>query len=102
MPTSSTPSSVPLIAPNFTIFSSDAPNITGTARKNVYSAATSRDVPMRMPPRMVAPERDVPGMSASTWNTPMSSASDQRSEAMEFTRGLRLRLYRSTNRKPAP
>ena len=43
MPTSSTPSSVPLIVPNFTIFSSDAPNITGTARKNVYSAATSRD-----------------------------------------------------------
>ena len=39
-----------------------APNITGIARKKEYSAATSLELPRIIPPRMVEPERDVPGM----------------------------------------
>jgi hypothetical protein len=50
--------------PNLTSFSALAPNITGTAKKKVYSAATVRDTPMRMAPKMVAPLREVPGNTA--------------------------------------
>ena len=66
IPSRSTTPCTPVNAPNLTIFSSDAPNMTGTARKKVYSAARPRDAPIRMPPRMVAPERDVPGTREST------------------------------------
>ena len=68
-------SSVELKAkPNFTSFRRLAPNITGIARKKVNSAATVRDVPARIPPIMVEPERDVPGITESTWKQPMISA----------------------------
>ena len=68
-------SSVELKAkPNFTSFRRLAPNITGIARKKVNSAATVREVPARIPPIMVEPERDVPGTTESTWNRPMMSA----------------------------
>ena len=57
-------SSVELKAkPNLTSFRRLAPNITGIARKKVNSAATVRDVPARIPPIMVDPERDVPGIT---------------------------------------
>ena len=52
--------------PNLTSFKSEAPNITGIARKNVNSAETYLDAPKIIPPRIVAPERDVPGTSANT------------------------------------
>ena len=74
-PTPSTASSKPVKAnPNFSTLMRLAPNITGMARKNVNSAATVRDVPSSIAPRMVAPERDVPGTRLSTWNRPMPSA----------------------------
>ena len=60
--------------PNFRIFSRLAPNMTGIPRKNVNSAATVREVPARIPPIMVEPERDVPGTTESTWNRPMMNA----------------------------
>ena len=60
--------------PNFKIFTKLAPNITGIARKNVNSAATYRDVPSKSAPTIVAPERDVPGISESTCHPPMSNA----------------------------
>ena len=60
--------------PNFTIFNKLAPNITGMARKKVYSAARVLDVPSKMPPMIVAPEREVHGISASTWKIPMHKA----------------------------
>lgn len=50
--------------PNFTTFNRLAPNITGIARKKVYSAATVRDTPIKRAPTMVAPEREVPGKTA--------------------------------------
>ena len=53
-------------SPNFTIFSRLAPNITGIARKKVYSAASVLDAPSKIPPMIVAPEREVPGISART------------------------------------
>ena len=43
------------------IFRRLAPNMTGIPRKKVNSAATVREVPTRIPPIMVEPERDVPG-----------------------------------------
>ncbi len=68
-------SSVELKAkPNLTSFRRLAPNITGIARKQVNSAATVRDVPARIPPIMVDPERDVPGITESTWKQPMISS----------------------------
>ena len=53
-------------SPNFTIFKRLAPNITGIARKKVYSAATVLEAPTRIPPIMVDPEREVPGIKDST------------------------------------
>lgn len=50
--------------PNFTTFRRLAPNITGIARKNVYSAATVLETPISNAPTMVAPEREVPGKIA--------------------------------------
>ena len=52
--------------PNFKSFNRLAPTITGIAKKNVNSAATKRDVPIKIAPIIVAPERDVPGINAST------------------------------------
>ena len=66
----------------FTSLSALAPNITGIAKKNVNSAATERVVPSSRPPMMVDPEREVPGMSESTWNTPIPSAIFQESSSM--------------------
>ena len=67
IPTRSTASSVPVkLKPNFKSFKKLAPNITGIARKNVNSAANSLDVPIKIPPIMVEPERDVPGIKERT------------------------------------
>ena len=61
--------------PNFTIFSRLAPNITGIAKKKVNSAATVLETPIRRAPKMVAPEREVPGkIAAISWNKPIISA----------------------------
>ena len=51
--------------PNFNNFNKLAPNITGIAKKNVNSAAISLDVPINIPPNIVAPDLDVPGINAS-------------------------------------
>ena len=70
-------SSIPVNAnPNFNTFRRLAPNITGIARKKVNSAATVLDIPIIIAPRIVAPERDVPGSAAATsWQKPMINAS---------------------------
>lgn len=61
--------------PNLTNLSKLAPNITGIARKNVNSAATSLDTPINKAPNIVAPEREVPGKTAAiTWNNPIITA----------------------------
>lgn len=52
--------------PNFRIFRRLAPNITGMPRKKVNSAATIRDVPAKIPPMIVEPEREVPGITDNT------------------------------------
>ena len=76
IPTNRIASSPPVkLNPNFTIFKRLAPAITGIARKNVNSAATVLDNPTRIPPRIVAPERDVPGkIAAISWNIPIQMA----------------------------
>ena len=64
------------------------PNIAGIARKNVNSAATVRETPMRSEPMMVAPEREVPGkIAAINWNTPIINAVRYPIAEMERTRG---------------
>ena len=52
------------LKPNFNNLSKLAPSMTGTARKNVNSAATVLETPIKSAPRIVAPERDVPGNTA--------------------------------------
>ena len=67
MPTIKTANSVPVKArPNFNSLIKLAPNITGIARKKVNSAAISLEAPMRIPPIMVEPEREVPGIRERT------------------------------------
>ena len=51
---------------NFITLSSDAPSITGIAIKKENSALATLETPVIIPPRMVEPERDVPGISEST------------------------------------
>lgn len=67
IPTNNTVSSKLLnTIPNLISLSKLAPNITGMAKKNVNSAATSLDTPINKAPNIVAPERDVPGKIAAT------------------------------------
>lgn len=61
-------------AKNLTIFSKLAPNIVGIPKKNENSADTKREPPIKMAPRIVAPERDVPGIKARTWKKPTIKA----------------------------
>ena len=55
-------------------FYAAAPSIAGIARKKENSAATKREQPRNTAPRIVAPDREVPGISASIWHTPISKA----------------------------
>lgn len=73
MPIRSIAVSIPVAGkPHFTSFNRLAPNITGTARKKVNSAAVVRETPSRSAPTIVAPEREVPGkIAAITWKTPI-------------------------------
>lgn len=52
--------------PNFSSFNKLAPNITGIARKKLNSAAIYLEHPKIIAPKMVAPEREVPGIREST------------------------------------
>ena len=51
---------------NFSTLTPDAPAIIGIAIKKENSDAAERDTPVSIPPRMVEPERDVPGISERT------------------------------------
>lgn len=88
--------------PNLTSFSALAPNITGTAKKKVYSAATVRDTPMRMAPKMVAPLREVPGNSCNQ----LKSTNDQRRSISQLANGMDLGGFAfvqvSTTKKKIP
>ena len=63
-----------ILYPCFMRVYADAAHIVGTARKKENSAATSRDVPRRMAPIIVAAERDVPGTIARHWINPINTA----------------------------
>lgn len=59
--------SIPIKAnPNFISFNALAPNIIGIDIKNEYSAAIWREVLNNIPPRIVDPEREVPGIKLNT------------------------------------
>ena len=49
---------------NLIIFNKEAPNIIGIAKKKENSEATFLEQPTIDAPKIVEPERDVPGMSA--------------------------------------
>ena len=62
--------------PYLTILRRLAPNMTGIARMKVNWAATVLETPIMIPPRIVAPDREVPGkIAAISWNSPMMRAS---------------------------
>ena len=66
MPTISTASSIPeKDIPNLSSFMKLAPNITGTARKKLNSAAATLETPINIAPSIVEPLRDVPGIKES-------------------------------------
>ena len=77
-----------------------ARNMVGMARKKENSVAALRDNPVNRPPMMVAPEREVPGMSENTWATPSLSASRQSMSSTSVMRGSRCR--RSTRKMTRP
>ena len=60
--------------PAFKSFTALAPNMVGIARKKENSAAMKREAPIRVAPIIVAPEREVPGIKASTWKIPIPKA----------------------------
>ena len=63
---------------SFTIYDDDdSKRIIKDAIKKLNSAAVPRDTPARMPPRMVEPERDVPGTRLRHWLTPIIIAVPQ-------------------------
>lgn len=47
-----------------------APSITGMDIKKENSAAIGRSVPSKIPPTMVDPEREVPGIKDKIWKSP--------------------------------
>ena len=65
------------IAPSsryFSSFNALAPSIVGMAMKKLNSAPAGRATPKMIAPRMVEPERDVPGIRLRHWNAPISRA----------------------------
>src|SRR4249920_3147327 len=71
----------------------------GTARKNENSVATWRDSPKSIPPMIVAPERDVPGMSAKHCARPTFRASPHVIASTLVTRGAPWRLYQRSRQE---
>ena len=71
----------------------------GTARKNENSVAVSRASPKTMPPMIVAPERDVPGISAKHCAIPTMSASFHVIASTLVTRGVPWSLYQASTAK---
>ena len=45
--------------------------MTGIPRKNVNSEEAVLEQPRSIAPKIVAPEREVPGISARSWNRPI-------------------------------
>lgn len=75
IPVKRMPISIPVkLKPNLKSLRKLAPNIIGIERKNEYSVATKREVPIRIAPKIVAPEREVPGINERTWNIPIKKA----------------------------
>ena len=78
-PVAKIPSSIPLNTnPTFRIyltnFKSEAPAITGIAKKNVNSAATLLSNPSKSPPIIVEPLLEVPGIKDNNWKPPTPKA----------------------------
>ena len=67
----------------------------GIARKNENSAAAARSRPTTMPPTIVAPDRETPGTSASTWHAPIARAFASGVRSASSTDGAG--RYRSTS-----
>ena len=67
--------------------------------ENENWVATSRERPKSIPPMMVAPVREVPGMSEKHCATPTISASFHVIESTAVTRGAPWRLYQYSTAK---
>src|SRR5699024_9766727 len=80
------------VKPNFKSYRMLTTNISSISRNNVNSAATVLDVPTRIPPMMVDPEREVPGITDSTWKTPIRNAVLKLISSREVQTGRRFLL----------
>ena len=60
--------------PKSSISIKERPNITGTARKKVNSAAVVLERPKSKAPIIVTPDLDVPGIDAKIWKQPIKNA----------------------------
>ena len=105
-PTISTAISVP-VAPtpdrrNFSSLMAEAPTMVGMAMKKENSAPAPRATPSRMAPRMVEPEREVPGIRLRHWKQPMSKAVFRSMDQTLLTLGTRSLLRRSTRMNATP
>ena len=76
-------------------------SMVGMARKKENSAAAPRLRPRSIAPRIVAPDREVPGIMERHWNRPMYTATDQEMSPVRRMVGWVCRL-RSRNRKATP
>ena len=54
--------------------STAAPAMIGVAIRNEKCAASLWRMPVNSPPTIAAPEREMPGMNAALWNTPINNA----------------------------
>ena len=69
MPVAETPESL-----NFSHFNALAPSMVGMARKKENSAPAGLATPRAIAPKIVEPERDVPGIRLRHWNAPIKIA----------------------------
>ena len=104
IPVTRTMISFPVIAAsNFNTLRRLAPSITGIARKKVNSAATVLDTPIKSAPKIVAPEREVPGkMAAINWKNPIISAVLKVISDQDLILALLCLFLFSIIRKPTP
>ena len=82
---------------SFGTSSTPAPRMTGVASRKEKRAASLWVRPASTPPTMVAPEREMPGISAAAWQAPMTKAVPQPTCASGLTPDA---LPRRRNRSP--
>ena len=84
------------------ILMAEAPSMVGIAMKKLNSAPALRLAPSKIAPRMVEPDREVPGIRLRHWKRPIPRASFQSMFQTLPTLGARFLFRRSTRMKATP